>query len=115
MSTMEKLEPQRALIEAAADGLPPGLDLEFRAMFGGIGVFTRGRMTAVVSSSGEVALKLSEEDREVFLRLDGSSPWEISRQYIVVPPSLLKPEALRPWLARSTAYAQTLPLPKKRG
>lgn len=114
MTKRMDLEPRQALIEAAADRLPPGLDLEFRRMFGGIGVFTRGRMCALVSSTGEIALKLDEDARHEMLQIPGAHPWEISVQYCVLPEPLLAAEPLSGWLARSTAYAQTLPLPKKR-
>jgi TfoX/Sxy family transcriptional regulator of competence genes len=60
-------------------------------------------------------LRLSERDRDSFLKLKGSSVFapmagRPMREYAVVPPSLLKsPAKLKVWLKKSVLYAQTLP------
>jgi len=92
----------------------PGSEFEYRRMFGAIGVYSRGRFFAVIGSEG-LALKLAPDDRDELLALPGAHVWSISKQYVVVPPALDSVPALLPWVERSAHYAQTLPLPERRG
>lgn len=110
--TSERHGRLRGLIARIGDDLP-GAEFEFRPMFGAYGVYSRGRFFAVIGSEG-LALKLAPADREALLALPGAHRWSISGQYVVVPDALTDPVTLRPWVERSVAYAQTLPLPARR-
>lgn len=102
-------------VEAAA---PPGVELRFKPMFGGIGVYANGRMCMSLSDVG-LALKLGEADRAGLLKLKGAKPLQYephsppSKSYVVVPASMLTdPVELGRWIATSAAFAQAAP-PKK--
>ncbi len=87
---------------AAEEVLPPDEELTFRAMFGGVGTYARGRMFASLSNSG-LALKLGPESRARLLEEDGARMLQYeeggpaSKTSVVVPsgittePSLLAP------------------------
>jgi TfoX/Sxy family transcriptional regulator of competence genes len=106
-------------IRDGADNLPPDIELGFRKMFGGMGAYTRGRIFAVTSDRGW-ALKLAPEDIEELLKVEGArylehTPGIVERKYVVPPPKLVNDlKQWQKWVERSIAYAQTLPLPKKR-
>lgn len=102
----------RSIVEQIGDELP-GSEFEYRRMFGAIGVYSRGRFFAVIGSEG-LALKLAPDDHADLLSLPGAHVWSISKQYVVAPATLDRVPALRPWVERSAAYAQTLPLPERR-
>jgi len=102
----------RSVIEQIGGDLP-GSEFEYRRMFGAVGVYSRGRFFAVIDDEG-LALKLAPADRAALLALPGAQEWAISRQYVLAPPDLYTATGLRPWVERSAAYAQTLPLPRRR-
>ena len=85
-----------------------------RKVFGYPAVFINGQMFAGLHQD-KMILRLSEEDRARFMQLKGASAFEPMpgrpmREYVVVPPSLLKSDAeLEDWLAKALAYASTLP------
>jgi TfoX/Sxy family transcriptional regulator of competence genes len=60
-------------------------------------------------------LRLSEKDRAELLAVKGAAPFEpmpgrAMKEYVVVPQTMLKkPAELKQWLARSFAYASSLP------
>ncbi len=65
-------------------------------------------------------LRLSEEDRKAFLKLDQGSQFEpmpgrIMREYVVVPSWMTKNvEELEKWISKSLTYVLSLPpKPKK--
>jgi TfoX/Sxy family transcriptional regulator of competence genes len=115
----DRLEQFENAIRDGADNLPPDIELAFRKMFGGMGAYARGRMFATTSGMGW-ALKLSPEHIEELLKVDGArylehTPGIIERQYVVPPPQIVTNRVeWQKWVERSIAYAQTLPLPKKR-
>lgn len=115
----EDLLAQRALIEPTAAGLPPGIDLESKFMFGGMGVYARGRMFAILTGD-RIALKLPPDAQAIILKEKGAIHFHpmpggsAMRQYVELPERLYNPEALLPWLGRSIEYALTLPLPEKK-
>jgi TfoX/Sxy family transcriptional regulator of competence genes len=114
------VQPLRAALEAAALPLDPPPELTFRPMFGGVMVYASGRPLAILADVG-LALKLPAAEQGALLAEEGAKHLQyesgapISKQYVIVPPGFVsEPDLLRPWLARSLAYVQTLPLPKKR-
>lgn len=79
-----------------------------------------GNMFTLLHSSGTLAFRLPEEEREKFLKKYKTTLFEaygtIMKEYVVVPDSLLKktPE-LAKYLAMSFDYAKTLkPKPAKK-
>lgn len=114
------LEPPREQMEQAQEHLPADWLLEFRSMFGGMGVYAFSRIFATLSDSG-IALKLTEGDRETLLLEPGACLWHPDpamppmKEYVVVPEKIAtNPEELAHWMERSIGYARTLPPPKKR-
>jgi TfoX/Sxy family transcriptional regulator of competence genes len=104
-------------VEAAA---PPDIELRFKPMFGGIGVYADGRMCISLSDVG-LALKLGEADRAELLKLKGAKPLQYepsappSKSYVVVPASMLTDRAeLGRWIALSAASAHAAPAKKPR-
>jgi TfoX/Sxy family transcriptional regulator of competence genes len=72
-----------------------------------------GNMFTLLHSSGTLAFRLADEEREKFLKKYKTTLFEaygtVMKEYVVVPDSLLKktPE-LAKYLAMSYAYAKTL-------
>jgi TfoX/Sxy family transcriptional regulator of competence genes len=104
-------------VEAAA---PPNIELRFKPMFGGIGVYADGRMCISLSDVG-LALKLGEAERAELLKLKGAKPLQYepsappSKSYVVVPASMLTDRAaLGRWIAVSAAFARAAPAKKPR-
>lgn len=76
-----------------------------------------GHMFSFLSQAGTVALRLPAEVREAFLKKYKTTLAEahgtVMKEFVAVPALLLKkPEALKPYLEASYAYAKTLK-PKK--
>ena len=97
-------------------------DLAFRAMFGGIMGYVRGRPFVVLSRVG-LALKLGQADRDALLATPGAAPLRfkadgpVMAQYVVAPRAMLDaPEELGAWLARAAApaLAQAPRAPRRR-
>lgn len=113
-----KPEILRKIVEAAA---APELELLFRPMFGGIGVYARGRMFCSLSDVG-LALKLGGDEYTALLKVRGAralqydSSMPPSKTYVVVPASMLKNGTLlAKWISRSaTAQASAAKKPKRR-
>jgi TfoX/Sxy family transcriptional regulator of competence genes len=100
------------VLQAAA---PSEIDLQFKSMFGGIGVYADGRMFCSLSDIG-LALKFDGEEHAAFLKVKGAKPLQYeaeappSKSYIVVPAGVLKERtALRAWIARSVASVKSKP------
>ncbi len=97
-------------------------DAEQRKMFGYPAAFVNGNMFAGLHQENMV-LRLKEADRDALLAVKGAAPFEpmpgrAMKEYIAVPETFLEqPAELRKWLARSFAYAGSLPakVKKKRG
>ncbi|MGB9232988.1 MAG: TfoX/Sxy family protein [Terriglobales bacterium] len=72
-----------------------------------------GNMFTLLHSSGVLAFRLPDQEREEFLKKFKTTLFEaygaVMKEYVVVPDALLKktPELAR-WLGISYAYAQTL-------
>ena len=104
-------DERAATFRHALDSLP---DVETRRMFGCPCAFVNGQMFAVFHPEG-LAIKLSGEDRQALLELEGAKPFEpmpgrVMREYAVVPPSIETAEThLLAWLGKAFAYAGSLP------
>ncbi len=104
-------------VEAAA---PPDIELRFKPMFGGIGVYADGRMCISLSDVG-LALKLGNADRARLLKLKGAKALQYepdappSKSYVVVPDAMLTDRTeLGRWIAISAAFARAEPAKKAR-
>jgi len=101
--------------EATTSGLP---GTEPKKMFGYSCIFAKGRMFAGLHQAGMV-LRLPEEQRAEFLRLEGAKPFEpmpgrVMREYVLVPAVLLNaPDQLRTWVEKSLAFVLSLPAKPK--
>jgi TfoX/Sxy family transcriptional regulator of competence genes len=111
------LKSLQAIVESAGF---PELELRFRPMFGGIGVYSRGRMFCSLSDVG-MALKLSGDEHAALLRMRGAKPLQYdasvppSKSYVVVPTSMLKQRpTLSMWIERSATSARAAPAKKPR-
>lgn len=100
----------------ALHGLP---DAEVRQMFGYPAAFAGGNMFAALHQENMI-IRLPEGERETMLVMTGSGrfepmPGHQMKEYAIVPPALIdRPEELAGWLARSFAYASSLPPKKKK-
>ena len=93
--------------------LPDDTRIEARKMFGFDCAFTGGNMFTGLCPLGMI-VRLPDDERERLLALPGASRFEmrgrVMREYAVVPEAMTKdPRKLRAWVARSFAYAQSLP------
>jgi TfoX/Sxy family transcriptional regulator of competence genes len=95
----------------------PGSPAETRPMFGYPAGFLNGNMFMGLWQDSMV-LRLGDEARKKFLALEDTRPFEPMgrpmREYVVVSPALIADDkGLRAWIAKSLAFAETLP-PKKK-
>lgn len=119
MSTYDLFQPTIAAMERACPEPPESIDLTFRPMFGGMGVYAHGRIFATLSDVG-LALKLPAEHQDEILaqpeakRLQYEPSMPPSREYIVIPPAIVADASqLEVWMDRSIEYVKTLPIKKK--
>jgi hypothetical protein len=79
-----------------------------------------GHMFSYLGKTGELALRLPEGEREIFLKKYKTTLCElygvVQKEYVLVPESLLKKtEELKPYFDASYAYVSTLkPKPTKK-
>lgn len=98
--------------------VPADPRVERRKMFGYPCAFVGGNMFTGLHQE-DLILRLPEAERAEFLRFPGARTFEPMpgrpmKEYAVVPPGMLDhPGELRTWLARSLAYAASLPVKKK--
>ena len=111
-----KLKPaSQDWIDAFDAALPP--TVERRKMFGYPAAFVNGNMAAGLHENGLV-LKLDEENREALMK-SGGRPFVVMGRtmggFVLAPADFKsKPAQLKKWLARSAAYAASLPPKTKR-
>jgi TfoX/Sxy family transcriptional regulator of competence genes len=112
MPTFSKSPPElMALFGQIMAALPMA---ETRKMFGYPAGFANGQMFASLFGDNFI-LRLPEPERELFIKRHSSRlfepmPGRPMKEYVVVPPALLKPsQQLDDWLAKALAYAQSLP------
>jgi TfoX/Sxy family transcriptional regulator of competence genes len=113
MSTWKKSPPE---LIAYFDGLIESFpEAERRLMFGFPCIFVHGNMTAGLFQD-RMMMRLSEKDRQAFLNLPGARLFEPMKgkpmkEYVEVPDAMLASATrVRPWLAKSVAYAESLPV-----
>ncbi|MBM3310350.1 MAG: TfoX/Sxy family protein [Candidatus Aminicenantes bacterium] len=104
------------LVELFGRVIPPEPDVERRRMFGYPCVFVEGNMFAGLFAD-RVFVRLSEKDRAGLLTKGAASPFEplpgrVMKEYVVLEDAQGEESALAKVLARSLAFARTLP-PKK--
>jgi TfoX/Sxy family transcriptional regulator of competence genes len=96
----------QAVMEAAS---PPGLELGFRPMFGGIMGYAAGQVFASLSNMG-LALKMSGADHAALSEMPDVKPLRYepddppSKTYLLLPNAILSdPDSLQSWMARSVS------------
>lgn len=106
------------VLRAASGELP---DVTEKKMFGCDALFARGKIFAMVWKTRRIAVKLTDAERHAVLaKQKGAEPWSPGgmgvKNWLLVPPALEKPAALRPWLAEAHAMAaaKAEPAPKKK-
>src|SRR3990172_9418537 len=117
---MKWVKSSPRLIETFDRILPqvPGVDR--RKMFGYPCGFVNGTWFMGCYQENDIVLRLSEEDRKEFLKLDQARQFEpmpgrAMREFVVVPPWLMDdPARLEEWISRSLEYAASLPPPVKK-
>ena len=92
-------------------------EVEPRKMFGYPCAFIKGYMFAGIHQES-MFLRLSSEDREALLAIEGAAPFQpmpnrIMKEYVTIPQSIIESETdLNRWIKKSIHYTNTLP-PKK--
>lgn len=89
-------------------------DARARKIFGGMGIYTGEKMFAILEDD-LVSFKLSPEDREVALSMDGAHVFKPAEEghsempeYIVMPQPILDDEAtFQSWLVKSAEYVRS--------
>ncbi|NQU59573.1 MAG: TfoX/Sxy family protein [Rhodospirillales bacterium] len=109
----------QALIGDMGRALPADVPIDCKRFFGGAAAYADGRIFVTLTPVG-LAVKLGELDREALMQMGGTPlryfpKAPIKKAYVVAPENLAgNTDLLKPWLARSVAYALTLPKPKKK-
>lgn len=118
MNSMKWKKPSKKLIELFNDVVPEDGSVDRKKMFGYTCAFKNGNMFMGLHQEN-MFLRLSNEDREIFLALDQASQFEpmpgrVMKEYVVIPFWILKDkEELKEWIRKSLVYASKLP-PKPR-
>jgi TfoX/Sxy family transcriptional regulator of competence genes len=110
-AAMPKWQPApQEWIDAFDAALPK--DVERRKMFGYPAAFVNGNMAAGLYCD-DLVLKLDDEDRDTLLKAGGKPFVVMGRTmgaFVVAPSNFReKPAELKKWLARSIAFAGSLP------
>ena len=101
----DKLALYDRLIKSHPDMERKGVKLPYTSL--------NGHMFTFLSEAGVLAIRLSKEDREAFLKQYGASLMEahgaVMKEYVAVPESLLKnTKELKKYLDKSYAYVKSL-------
>ncbi len=97
--------------------LPKDPQVTIRPMFGNLSGFVNGNMFMGLLGS-EVFLRLSDVDREEFLKIKGASIFEPMKgrpmkEYVVIPKTWREqPEMMKSWVSQSLEWAKKLPQKK---
>ncbi len=83
--------------------IDPQLTLTHKKMFGGAGFWVNGKIFAAWFGN-TLALKLSDEDREALLELDGAQQ-SMMNAYIEIPPNFLQDSRLMPWVEKAVVFS----------
>ena len=102
------------LVQAFKEAMQLLPAIQLRQMFGYPAAFVNGQMFAGLHEE-KMVLRLPDEERAAFLRLDGARQFEPMpgrpmREYVVVPPAMLSAaDELDGWILKALAYASSLP------
>jgi TfoX/Sxy family transcriptional regulator of competence genes len=116
----ETLVKTRALIEDAMPYPPNEVDLQFKFMFGGMGVFARTRVFAVILGE-DIGVKLPPSQLDA-ARAAGGMNWVyadkgkemVMKGYIIFPHKITHdPQAFGEWMRQSIDYVLSLPAKKR--
>jgi TfoX N-terminal domain len=92
-------------------------DVDERPMFGGLTFMLGGHMCCGVHGD-ELIVRLHPDDEDAALARPHARPMDFTarpmRGFVTFAPDGLKGHALRPWVARAVAYAETQPPRKPR-
>lgn len=116
--TKEFIARLDSIIGEMGRALPADVAIDGKRFFSGAAAYADGRIFASLTPTG-LAVKLDAPDRDALLQLGGNPlryfpKAPIKKSNVVVPDNLAaNSDLLKPWLARSVAYALTLPKPKK--
>jgi TfoX N-terminal domain len=80
-------------------------DVDERHMFGGLTLMVQGHMCCGVHGD-ELTVRLDPDDEEAAFDLPHARPM---RGFVTVAPDGVKGQALRRWVARAVAHAETQP------
>src|SRR3954470_8499175 len=98
--------------------LPRDPRIGLKKMFGCLVAMVNGRMYAATFGRS-VFVRLSPDDRDEALRLDGAETWDLrglggDRETVFFPETIMdERDDLRDWLARGLAYSASLPAKRK--
>jgi DNA transformation protein len=119
MPVREKPEPPESLRRLARV-----LPIEWRSMFGGIGIYSEGMFFALISSQGPLYFRVDDSNRPDFEKA-GSEPFQpysrvksragerVTMPYYLVPEKVLeKPATLRRWAEKALEAARAARLRK---
>ena len=94
--------------------VPDDPRVTIRPMFGNLAAFVNGNMFLCLLGD-DIAVRLSETDRDALLREDGAEPFEPMpgrpmREYIAMPGAWRgEPHLVREWVTRSLSWASEMP------
>ena len=111
---MKWRKPPEILVQKFSEIVPQDRRVERRKMFGYPAAFVAGNLFMGLHQEALI-LRLSDEDRAAFLRINGASvfepmPGRSMREYVVVPSSMVdRGTSLAGWIRRSLDYAAFIP------
>ncbi len=112
---MKWAKPSPEIIKAFDQRLPKVSGVEKRQMFGYPAGFINGTWFMGCFQENDIVLRLSDKDREEFLKLEQARQFEpmpgrAMREFVVIPSWLMSnPEQMMMWIYRALEYAAQLP------
>ncbi len=119
MTTLKIPRPDEDAKEFFKSILPKDPQVTIRPMFGNLSGFVNGNMFMGLLGN-DVFLRLSNEDREELLKVEGASIFEPMKgrpmkEYVVIPKTWwVQPEMMKSWSSRSLGWAKKLPKKKSK-
>jgi TfoX/Sxy family transcriptional regulator of competence genes len=112
--TMKWRKSPETLVQKFSEIVPLDPRIERRKMFGYPAAFVAGNFFMGLHQEALI-LRLSDDDRESFLKIEGASvfepmPGRPMREYVVVPSRMVdRQTSLAGWIRRSLEYATAIP------
>ncbi len=112
--TMKWRKSPETLVQKFSEIVPQDPRVERRKMFGYPAAFVAGNLFMGLYQEALI-LRLSDDDRESFLKIEGASvfepmPGRPMREYVVVPSRMVDREtSLAGWIRRSLEYVTAIP------